>query len=241
MIGKRGGRRGAATRGIHAALLVILGLALLPTPGFGFRGYNGRGRGAWGGQAAYRNAREPQPPRQRMEPRPQYRGRQQPFQNRPGLGNGARPAYRGENQAHLPEWLRSHQGLSLAEQQRALSQEPGFNRLPPRSQRQVMNSLARIDAMPPRQRERTLDTIEALEHLSPERRQAVMASEQDVRNLPPDRRRAVKQAFQNLRNYPPAQRQEMIASPQFQAQFTPQERTMLGNVLAVEPYMPPGP
>lgn len=245
MIGQARSRIRAATRGVFAALLVILALTILPTPSFGYRG------GGWGSRPAYRVVRAGQARRearqqarqQRMEP-PPNRGSRQPYQNRPGngmegRGNGARPAYRGENQTHLPEWLRAHQGMSLTQQQHALSQEPGFNRLPPQSQRQLMNSLARIDSMPPRQRQRTLDTIEALEHLSPQRRQAVMGSEQAIRNLPPERRRAVKQAFQNLRNYPPAQRQELLASPQFQSRFTPQERTMLGNVLTVEPYEPP--
>jgi|GEM_PF-671562 len=254
MIGQTRSRIRAAARGVFTALLVILTLTILPTPSFGYRGYNGVGRGGWGSRPAYRVVRagqarreaRQQARRQRMESRPQNRGPQQPYQNRPGngmegRGNGARPPYRGENQTqtHLPEWLRAHQGMSLAQQQHALSQEPGFNRLPPRSQKQVMNSLARIDSMPPRQRQRTLDTIEALEHLNPQRRQAVMASEQAIRNLPPERRRAVKQAFLNLRNYPPAQRQDMLTSPQLQSQFTPQERTMLGNILTVEPYEPP--
>lgn len=250
MIGQRGWRIKAAVRGVFAALLAFLILAVLPAPSFGYCASGEFARSGWGSRPAYRvvRAREArrEARRQRMNPAPQNRGARQPYQNRPpgameGRGTEARPAYRGENQAqtHLPEWLRAHQGMSLAQQQHALSQEPGFNRLPPRSQRQVMNSLARIDSMPPRQRQRTLDTIEALEHLDPQRRQAVMASEQAIRNLPPDRRRAVKQAFQNLRNYPPAERQDMLASPQFQSQFTPQERNMLGNVLTVEPYEPP--
>ena len=36
----------------------------------------------------------------------------------------------------------------------------------------------------------------------------------------------------------PEQRHAMMNSGQFQAQFTPQERQILGNILAVEPYLP---
>ena len=44
----------------------------------------------------------------------------------------------------------------------------------------------------------------------------------------------VRKAFRDLREYPPEQRQAMMNSGQFQAQFTPQERGILSNILAVE-------
>ena len=37
---------------------------------------------------------------------------------------------------------------------------------------------------------------------------------------------------------PPEQRQAMMNSGQFQTQFSPQERGILTNLLAVEPYQP---
>jgi hypothetical protein len=49
----------------------------------------------------------------------------------------------------------------------------------------------------------------------------------------------MKKAFRDLREYPPEHRTAMMNSAQFQAQFTPQERNILGNMLAVEPYRPP--
>jgi hypothetical protein len=48
----------------------------------------------------------------------------------------------------------------------------------------------------------------------------------------------MKKAFRDLREYPPEQREAMMNSGQFQAQFTPQERHILGSILAVEPYRP---
>ena len=54
---------------------------------------------------------------------------------------------------------------------------------------------------------------------------------QHFHTLPEDRQRLMKKAFRDLREYPPEQRQAMMNSGQFQAQFTPQERGILGNIL----------
>jgi hypothetical protein len=83
-----------------------------------------------------------------------------------------------------------------------------------------------------------VDHIEALERLSPQMRQQVHTSMQQFRALPEDRQRLVKKAFRDLREYPPEQRTAMMNSGQFQSQFTPQERSILGNILAAEPYQP---
>src|ERR1700733_9059703 len=149
---------------------------------------------------------------------------------------GPRPRY--ENNQHLGTWLARHGNLPPEQQERALQSEPGFNRLPPETQQQLLNRLRQINRMPPNQRQRTLDRIEAMERLSPQMRQQVRASVQEFHTLPEDRQRLMKKAFRDLREYPPEQRQAMMNSGQFQAQFSPQERSILGNLLAVEPYHP---
>jgi len=156
----------------------------------------------------------------------------------------ARPAMQGphprfeNNQPHLGTWLQRHGNLPPDQQEKALQSEPGFNRLPPETQQKLLNRLHQINQMPPNQRQRTVDRIEAMEHLSPQMRQQVRASVQQFHALPIDRQRMVKKAFRDLREYPPEQRAAMMNSGQFQAQFTPQERSILGNILAVEPYHP---
>ena len=155
---------------------------------------------------------------------------------RPGQ-QGPRPRFEN-NQPHLGTWLARHGNLTPQQQERALQSEPGFNRLPPETQQKLMNRLQQLNRMPPNQRERTMDRIEAMERLSPQMRQQVRASVQQFHALPADRQRLVKKAFRDLRDYPPEQRQAMMNSGQFQAQFTPQERGILGNILAVEPYQP---
>ena len=157
----------------------------------------------------------------------------------PGLRQqGPRPRFENNQQAHLGTWLQRHGNLTPEQQERALQSEPGFNRLPPETQQKLLNRLRQINRMPPNQRQRTVDHIEALEHLSPQMRQQVRASFQEFHALPEDRQRLVRKAFRDLREYPPEQRQAMMNSGQFQAQFTPQERSILGNILAVEPYQP---
>ena len=156
----------------------------------------------------------------------------------------ARPAMQGprprleNNQPHLGTWLQRHGNLPPEQQEKALQSEPGFKSLPPETQQKLLNRLHQINQMPPNQRQRTVDRIEAMEHLSPQMRQQVRASVQQFHALPEDRQRLVKKAFRDLREYPPEQRAAMMNSGQFQSQFTPQERSILGNILAVEPYQP---
>ena len=156
----------------------------------------------------------------------------------------ARPAQQAprprleNNQPHLGTWLARHENLTPQQQERALQSEPGFNRLPPETQQKLMNRLQQLNRMPPNQRQRTIDHIEAMERLSPQMRQQVRASFKDFRALPEDRQRMVRKAFRDLREYPPEQRQALMNSGHFQDQFTSQERSILGNILAVEPYQP---
>jgi hypothetical protein len=151
---------------------------------------------------------------------------------------GTRPRFENNQQAHLGTWLERHGNLTPEEQEKALRSEPGFSRLAPEQQQRLLGRLQQLNRMPPNQRQRTVDHIEAMEHLTPEMRQQVRASFQEFHTLPEDRQRLMKKAFRDLREYPPEQRQAMMNSGQFQAQFSPQERSILGNLLAVEPYHP---
>jgi hypothetical protein len=148
------------------------------------------------------------------------------------------PRFENNQQPHLGTWLQRHGNLTPEEQEKALQREPGFSRLNPETQQKLIERLRQLNRMPPNQRQRAVDHIEALEHMTPQMRQQVRASVQEFHALPEDRQRLVKKAFRDLREYPPEQRQAMMNSNQFQAQFTPHERTILGNILAAEPYQP---
>ena len=150
---------------------------------------------------------------------------------RPGLGQK-------HNQEHLAQWMERHSNLPLADQQRALENEPGFRELPAQTQQRMRDRLTQLNNMPPEQRRRILERTEVMEHLTPPQRQQVRVAMQQLGALPEDRRRLVARAFRDLREMPVPQRQTMLNSDRFRGQFSDQERTTLSHLLAVEPYLP---
>ena len=164
-----------------------------------------------------------------------YQGNTYPQNNNQRRENGPNAT------EHLPAWMRKHQNESPAERERSLRMEPGFNRLPPAQQQNLVNTLHHLDEMPPEQRERTLMRMENMERLSPQMREAVRSSARQLNEMSPERRRLWQKAFRDLENMPPEQRQEILHSQEFAGQFSAQERSIMGNLLAVEPYRNPGP
>ncbi|MBB5343173.1 hypothetical protein HDF10_001123 [Edaphobacter lichenicola] len=142
------------------------------------------------------------------------------------------------NQEHLAQWMNRHSNLPLAEQQRALENEPGFRDLPPPTQQRMRDRLTQLNNMTPEQRQRILDRTEAMERLTLPQRQQVRGAMQQLGGLPEDRRRLVARAFRDLREMPQPQRQAILDSDRFRGQFSDQERSTLSNLLAVEPYLP---
>lgn len=175
---------------------------------------------------------------------------------RPGPASGVQPRYvawggrnvpsggphgqhpQGGSQQHLAQWFRQHQNMPLDAQERALRNEPGFNRLSPATQQRLFNRLQQLDAMPPAQRARTLERVEALERLSPEQRQQVRNVMQQVGQMPVTRQRMVRKAIRDLSQLPPEQRHAILNSQQFKDQFSGQERQMLGTLMLAQPYVP---
>ncbi|HET8637284.1 MAG TPA: DUF3106 domain-containing protein [Acidobacteriaceae bacterium] len=116
-----------------------------------------------------------------------------------------------------------------------MRRQPGFRNLPQRQQQRLINRLHEFDQRSPREQQRTLGRVEMFQRLSPERKQEVRGASQALSRMSPQRQQAVRQAFRELRQEPPEERQQMLHS-QFGARFTPQERTVLGNLLSIEPY-----
>jgi hypothetical protein len=160
-----------------------------------------------------------------------------PPAQRPNAGPKS-PAGPKPNQEHLEEWMDRHRNMTLAQQQAALQNEPGFRELPPQTQQRTLNNLAKLNSMPEEQRRRLLERNEMMEHLSPQQRQQVRSATQQFSALPPDRRRLVARAFRDLREMPEAQRQSILTSDRLRGEFSDYERSTLSNLLAVEPYIP---
>ena len=146
-------------------------------------------------------------------------------------------------QQHLSEWLNQHRQLSPAEQQRALSREPGFRQLPAEVQQRMRNRLSQLDNMSPEKRQRILNRTEAMERLAPAQRQQIRSSMQQLSSLPPDQQPAVKQAFRRYRSLGPAQRQAALTSGALTNALSPEQRSTFNGLVAVEPLLParPGP
>lgn len=167
-------------------------------------------------------------------------------QSQPRAGNNSRaadpgqftPNHPGRNQQHLGSWMDSHQNQPLAQQQRALEQEPGFHQLAPEQQQRMRDRLTELNRMDPRQRQSIIDRTEAMARLSPQQRQQVRSAAGELGSLPPNRQRAVAQAFRGLQSMPLDQRQSYMNSPQFRQQFTDGERGTLNNLMQVSPYLP---
>ena len=104
-----------------------------------------------------------------------------------------------------------------------------------------MNRLHRLDMEPLAQRQRVAEWNERFMALPPERQQEIRGASQALAQMPPERQRAVRQAFHDLRSVPPEARRDALDSARFQAEYTPQERTILGNLLSIEPYEAPAP
>jgi len=152
-----------------------------------------------------------------QHPNAQQRSSQQPQ---------AFPGYRQPG-IHGGDWLRQHQGMSPQEQQRALHNDPNFQRLPPERQQRLEQRLQNFDKLPPQQRERVLNRMETFEHLPPPEQQRIRSMYSQMRELPDDRRQEVRQAARRLRNMPPEARERALNSPEFRNRFSDQEQGLV--------------
>lgn len=139
---------------------------------------------------------------------------------------------------HLPEWMANHQNLNPGQREQALRREPGFSRLPGFQQQQLINRLHKLDSAPPQVRQRILARNEIFERMPPGQKQQIREASQTLSQMPSDRNMALRHAFRDLRGLPPDQRINVLNSARFTAEFSPQERTVLGNLLSIEPYQP---
>ncbi|MFZ0663954.1 MAG: DUF3106 domain-containing protein [Acidobacteriaceae bacterium] len=163
-------------------------------------------------------------------------------ESRPETRQPVGPAGRAgtrSGQEHLPAWWQAHRGLSPQQQADALRRQPGFRSLPQGQQQRLIQRLHEFDRRPPAQQQRMMDRVEMFERLSPERQQEIRGASQALSRMPQVRQRAMRHAFRELRGMPPEERRQMLHSG-YGAQFTPQERTVLGNLLSIEPYQGQG-
>ncbi|MGC2164089.1 MAG: DUF3106 domain-containing protein [Silvibacterium sp.] len=232
-----GGRlmRSALRVGLFAALTA--GLLFGSPLGWASPRVGGHFSGRGGGFARFQNhtpdERQPQGSNAGGRMRPALR---QGPGNRQGAGPGMRQGLR-PGQQHLPAWWQAHRGLSPQQKADAMRREPGFRNLPPGQQQRLLNRLQNFDQRPPQVQARMMDRNEMFERLSPERQQEVRGAAQALSHMSLNRQALIRHSFQQLRGMPPEEREQMLHSA-YGGQFTPQERTVLGNMLSIEPYQP---
>jgi hypothetical protein len=141
----------------------------------------------------------------------------------------------GQTQQHLAGWMEQHRNLPLADQQRALENEPGFRNLPQPEQTQLQNRLRQLNSMPAEQRQAAIAHTEAMERLQPKDRQAVRSTMSELGSMREDRRAAVARVFHNTLAMTPQQRQAYLNSPQFRSQYSDNERETLNHLLQIQP------
>jgi Protein of unknown function (DUF3106) len=134
-----------------------------------------------------------------------------------------RQVARPQPQGHAGDWLRHYQGLSPAERERALQNDPGFRRLSPDKQQMLRQRLEHFYNLPPQQQQRVLNRMETWEHLTPEQKDQARQLYSQFRQLPPNRQGMVSAAVKNLRSMPPEQRDQIINSDRFKSNFNEQE------------------
>jgi len=139
---------------------------------------------------------------------------------------------------HAGDWLRRYKDLPPAEQERALRNDPSFQRLPPERQQALRQRLQHFSSLPPQQQLRMLNRMETWEHLTPAQKTQARQIFGQMRQLPPARQRMVITAVHDLRGMPPAQREQIINSPRFRSMFSDQERDMMRAATRL-PLAPP--
>jgi Protein of unknown function (DUF3106) len=150
-----------------------------------------------------------------------------PLASRPAMAPTAVP----QREGHLEKWIENHKNLSPAEQHRALQNEPGFRELDHETQQRNLNQLDHLNSMTPQQRIRMLNGVEGLERLTPPQQQQWDHAVQQLHAVEPQRRSVMIHAIADLREMPANQRQQVIDSPSFATQFSPDERETIRTVL----------
>jgi hypothetical protein len=162
---------------------------------------------------------------------------------RPGYGEGRDraqgPRSEWHHQGGAGSWLRRHQDLPPAEQQRALERDPAFQHLPPERQQALRQHLDHFNSLPPEQRQRVLQRMETWARLTPAQKDRARNVFSQYRNLPEDRRQALNRAYRNLHDMAPQDRQRAIDSPAYRNTFTDQERDILHGMADLNVGPPP--
>jgi hypothetical protein len=117
------------------------------------------------------------------------------------------------------------------------ARERALEKLPQQQQANIRKRLENFDKQTEEQKQRQLDRLNALWALPPDKRALVTEKIKAFNDLPDDRRAAVRGAYVRLSKETPEGRAEILARPQFQKRFSPEEL----QILSVLPEYWPAP
>jgi hypothetical protein len=161
---------------------------------------------------------------------PKRTGEQQKFRDgEPGRGRYGKRDHKGFRRPgrHGGDWLRKMHNLPAEDQERALQNDPEFQRLSPEAQTRLRERLRKFNSLPPERRQRMLERWERFEHLTPEQQERMRGFHQRMRQMPEERRRMMYRALHHLRDMPPGERERVLASDRFRNSFSDEERDLL--------------
>jgi hypothetical protein len=107
------------------------------------------------------------------------------------------------------------------------AREAALEKLPEPRQTNLRNKFANFDKLNEAQKQRRLEPLKALWDLPPDKRQLVVQQIAAMNKLPPDRFLEVRQAYIHLSKQTPEDRADILARPQFQRRFSPEELQIL--------------
>jgi hypothetical protein len=132
------------------------------------------------------------------------------------------------------DWLRQFKDVPPDQQERALTNDPNFQKLPSDRQDKLRRQLHQFNNLPDDKKEQLLDRMEKFETLPPEQRQRLRAIQERMRQLPDDRQQRVRRAFHFVKGMTPEQRQNFFASSRFSGQFNSEEQEILRGLVEIE-------
>jgi hypothetical protein len=131
------------------------------------------------------------------------------------------------------DWLRQFKDVPPDQQERALTNDPNFQRLPADRQDKLRERLKQVNSLSPEKKEQLLDRMETFETLPPEQRQRLRAIQDRMKQLPEDRQQRLKRAFHFIKGMNPEQRQSFFGSARFTGQFSVEEQELLHGLIDI--------
>ncbi len=102
-----------------------------------------------------------------------------------------------------------------------------LEQLTPKQQANARKMLENFDKLPDAQKKRQLSWADEFYSLAPDKQQLVRTQMSAMNALPAERLQAVRAAYARLSNGTPEDRADLLAKPQFQKRFSPEELQML--------------